>query len=135
LASFPLDGRALVSRFWPVTVGQIQKGIVDRPVSNSRENTYTCVFQYTYEIDGKIYSNLVSVPADSEEDAQRLLKYAQGEKITVRYNLRHPEVSFLKETELAGSRISPLPQATELSPDFGASNLLDLSPNPSQKQK
>jgi hypothetical protein len=60
---------------------------------------------YAYKVNGRPYWGLFALIAEDRETAEKLQKQAEGRPVTVRYNPKSPEVSFLEDRELLGRRV------------------------------
>ena len=94
------------SRLWPVVPGVIEKGEVNY---NDRAaylpSMYRLLFGYTYILDGVRFAGLFILMVGSETMAADFQHKLKATSVSVRYNPKHPEMSFLVEKELLGKEV------------------------------
>jgi hypothetical protein len=89
----------LRSRSSPVVPGNVQRGEVLR--GNSKLfGMYRSTLGYAYKIENVRYVGAFALITNDETTAARIQKEFEGMLVSVRYNYRHPEKSFLVQEKL-----------------------------------
>lgn len=114
-----LYARIWRSRKWPSVPGTIQKGIVEEDSSGDAGVTYSCVLQYIYTVGGETRAGLFSLDVASREGGKLLLPQVEGRSVTVRYDPKRPQISFVAEKQIDGHRVGHEPQFVEFARDLG----------------
>ncbi len=94
------------SRSWSIAHGTVQKGqILHSGPAKYLQLPFRSLLGYSYEVNGNPYWGLFVLPAEDMEAAEKLQKQAVGKSVTVKYDPKSPEISFLEERELLGRRV------------------------------
>jgi len=106
--------RKRASKNWPSVEAMIGDGFVG---SRGRLAVLPRILRrvhlnYSYSVNGQQYMGQFYVLAQGKTSAEALQQAFVGKKISVRYNNRHPEISFLFDLTIMGKRVMQGPSWT-----------------------
>ena len=124
------------SRKWPSVPGTVQKGIVEEDSSGEGGTTYRCVVQYNYAVGGETRAGLFALEVASTDEGHLVLSQTEGRAVTVHFDPKRPQISFVAEKEIDGHSVGHEPQFVEFARDLAETTMTVLSVEPTQpKQK
>jgi hypothetical protein len=98
------------SRNWPIVAGVIEKEEVNyNDRSAYRPSMYRLLFGYSYIVDGVRFAGLFILMVGSEAIATDFQHKLNATSVSVRYNPKQPETSFMVEKELLGKKVYQSP--------------------------
>jgi hypothetical protein len=111
-ARYTLRRRA--SKNWPATAATIDSGIVGSsgPLASLPSILYRVHFTYSYQVNGLQHSGRFFCLTQGKQRGEELRRALVGKSVSVRYDVRKPEVALLVDDELAGKRVMQGPSWT-----------------------
>jgi hypothetical protein len=94
------------SQSWPTVHGTVQKGeVLHSGGGRASFLPFRSLLGYAFTVNGHPYWGLFVLAAEDMQAAEKLQKQADGIAVTVQYDPKKPDISFLVERELLGRRI------------------------------
>src|SRR6267378_3596405 len=111
---FRYTWRKRASENWPTMEATIESAVVRRggPALAPILFMYRVFFTYSYSVNGIQYSGLFVLIADKKKSGEGLKQALTGKRIVVRYDTRHPKVSFISVIRIIGKRVMQHPHWT-----------------------
>jgi hypothetical protein len=102
------------SQGWPTVHGTVQKGeVLHSGGGRTSFLPFRSLLGYAFTVNGHPYWGLFVLAVEDMQTAEKLQKQADGTPVTVQYDPKKPEISFLVERELLGRRIVQDPRWLE----------------------
>jgi hypothetical protein len=94
------------SQGWPTVHGTVQKGeVLHSGGGRASFLPFRSLLGYAFTVNGRPYWGLFVLAAEDMQTAEKLQKQTEGMAVSVQYDPKKPEISFLVERELLGRRI------------------------------